>query len=273
MPVHEQGHAHAHPQHPSRPASGGGSGTGGLLVYGLIILAFCILAYNQAMIFGAQNAVEKLSQTAFSANVSIGTGAGGIQAQGTGATAVEKDLSSVDLSKIKSTQQSVAAVFPVERIKSQQDAIDMMIPTGTPEYGQAMGVSFDDPVKSLSLLASSYPALKADVEKNNPAVWKRFMALASKPVGLSCEYCCGIGPIGIDKNGNSACGCQHNPAILTVTLWLMENTQYSDAQVLKEGLRWKSLFFPKNMVDLAMQASGTSSSAQGGALPGMVGGC
>src|SRR3989338_937765 len=35
-----------------------------------------------------------------------------------------------------------------------QDAINTVIPTGTPDYGPALGVSFDDPVAGLSVLAN-----------------------------------------------------------------------------------------------------------------------
>ena len=96
----------------------------------------------------------------------------------------------------------------------------MMFPTGTPDYGDELGVSFDDPVGSLSKLARMYNSLKTEVQKNNPEDFQRFLNLALKPVGISCEYCCGIGPVGIDKNGNSRCGCQHNPALLSVALYL-----------------------------------------------------
>jgi len=143
------------------------------------------------------------------------------------------------------------------------------VPTGTPDYGEAMGVSFDDPIGSLSKLANAQRALLASL---TPEQKDRFLNLALKPVGISCEYCCGIGPVGIRKDGSSACGCQHNPALLSVTMWLMQNTDYTDAEILKEVMKWKTLFFPKNMIEITMEVAGgdTSSLAE---LPGMVGGC
>lgn len=183
-----------------------------------------------------------------------------------------KDLSSLDVSQLKSTGHTLAAVFPVEDIKSTQDAINMLVPKGTPEYGNDLGVSFDDPVSSLSKLAQMYRPLKAEVQKSNPDAWNRFMNLASKPVGISCEFCCGLNAVGIDKNGNSMCGCQHNPALLSVALYLTAYTDYSDAEILREVMRWKTLFFPKNMVELGMTVAGGDTSALKD-LPGMVGGC
>ncbi|MCH7493020.1 hypothetical protein IID19_05570 [Patescibacteria group bacterium] len=55
-------------------------------------------------------------------------------------------------------------------------------------------------------------------------------------------------------------------------MWLMQNTDYSDAEILREVYRWKTLFFPKNMVDLATKISGGDQSVLE-ELPGMVGGC
>lgn len=198
----------------------------------------------------------------------MGTGSRGVRISSSGG----KDLSNLDINSLKSTGHTVAAVFPVEDFKTSDDAMAAMFPTGTPEYGAQLGVSFDDPVPSLDKLSKMYPGLKAEVQKNNPQAWQRFMSLASKPVGMSCEYCCGVGPIGIDKNGNSACGCQHNPALLAVGLYLSAYTDYNDGEILREVMRWKTLFFPKNMIELGMSVAGGDTSKLKD-LPGMVGGC
>ena len=144
-----------------------------------------------------------------------------------------------------------------------------MVPTGVPEYGEAMGVSFDDPVGSLATLANAQKTL---LQGLTPEQKERFISLASKPVGISCEYCCGLNAVGIREDGSSSCGCQHNPALLSVAMWLMQNTEYTDAEVLREVYRWKTLFFPRDMVDLAVKISGGDESVLQN-LPGMVGGC
>lgn len=181
-------------------------------------------------------------------------------------------FSDADITSIKSTGHSIAALFPVNDIKTVQDAVNIMIPTGKPEYGDAMGVSFDEPIKSMELLARTYNSVKANIKQNYPEVWQRYLNLATKPVGISCEFCCGVGPSGIRNNGELACGCQHNPALQTLTLWFMNNTDYSDAEVLREVMRWKSLWFPKDMVSLTMKVAGGDASSLN-ELPGMVGGC
>ncbi|MDP3728037.1 MAG: hypothetical protein Q8R18_01145 [bacterium] len=181
------------------------------------------------------------------------------------------DLSNIDITEIQSTAQGIALLFPIDQIKTQEDAIAIMIPAGTPDYGEAMGVSFDDPVTALSLLENGYPTLKAQAQAN-PLIWERYIALASEPRGISCEFCCGIGAAGVTADGTSKCGCAHNPAVQSITLWLMLNTDYSDAEILREVYKWKVIFFPKDMVGLALEIAGGDTDVLE-QLPGMVGGC
>tara|TARA_Y100000310_G_scaffold340439_1_gene436246 strand:- start:11528 stop:12244 length:717 start_codon:yes stop_codon:yes gene_type:complete len=181
------------------------------------------------------------------------------------------DLADVDVSTIESTAQGIAALYPVNQIKTSEDAISIMISTGTPDYGEAMGVSFDDPVASMEAMAAAYRALDQQA-KQDPEVWQRYIDLASNPRGVSCEFCCGVGPAGATKEGKSKCGCKHNPAVLALTQWLLMNTEYTDAEILKEVYDWKSLFFPRDMVGLATKIGGGDTSVLE-ELPGMVGGC
>jgi len=195
----------------------------------------------------------------------------------TGSSAITKsngggDLAEIDISSLKSTAQTVAAVFPIDDIETTNDAIAIMFPTGTPDYGQELGVSYDDPIGSLSILSVMYRGLKSEVQQKNPEAWSRFMNLASQPVGISCEFCCGVGAVGINKQGDSACGCQHNPALLSVALYLTTYTDYTDGEILREVMKWKTLFFPKDMINIGMSIAGGDSSVLT-ELPGMVGGC
>ncbi len=179
----------------------------------------------------------------------------------------DSKLKGADLSKVTSTAQSIQMLMPVEKIKDAQSAMDVMIPQGTPEYGQALGVSYDDPVGGLNRLVQTDRSIKLTSEQH-----QRYASLASKPYGISCEYCCGIGPAGADANGKSVCGCKHNPALLGLTKWLIQNTDYSDARIVQENLKWKSLFFPKQMVSLSLKVAGGDPATLKD-LPGMVGGC
>lgn len=225
----------------------------------LMVVAALIILFNQYQI----SAVSGMLDGGYSTKSSSSR---------TGVFSGSKDLSDINLAELKSTGHTIAAVFPVEDIQTADDAMAILFPTGTPDYGEDLDVSYDDPIGSLATLAKMYRSLKAEVQQNNPEGWQRFMNLASKPVGISCEYCCGVGPIGINSRGDSACGCQHNPAVLTVALYLAAYTDYNDGEILREVMRWKTLFFPRNMIELGMTVAGGDTSALDN-LPGMVGGC
>ncbi len=183
-------------------------------------------------------------------------------------------LANVDISSVGSTAQAIATVFPqLKGVTGEQEVMNILIPTGTPDYGQALGVSFDQPEQAEAKLANMFPSLEAEVKKDDPEAYQRWLSMASSPMGMSCEFCCGVGPVAADKNGQLLCGCQHIPALNAVGLWLAANTHYSNAQILHEVLRWKALFFPQDMVKLGMQVVGKDPSQVQAALPQQVGGC
>ena len=224
----------------------------------LVILAAAIILFNQ---FQISSISGMLTSDDTSSNSAL------MGRQGS------KDLANINIADLKSTGHSVAALFPVEDVKTQEDAISVIIATGTPEYGDELGVSFDDPVNSLNFMARElYPRIKQDIKQNYPEIWQRYIDLVTKPVGISCEFCCGLNAVAVRPDGELMCGCQHNPAMHGLVLWLMQNTDYSDVEILKEALKWKALWYPKDMVKLTLQVAGgdTSSLEE---LPGMVGGC
>jgi len=232
----------------------------------LIIVVTAVVLFNQYQIFSVNNMIS---------GKSTGVGVSFFNSGGS------SDIADVNVLESKSTAQSISLLFPVEQIATVDDAIAVMLPAGTPEYGDAMGVSFDDPVGSLTKLQRAFPGLQKEMKENHPEAWQRYLNLATKPVGISCEYCCGVGPIGINPDGSSRCGCSHNPAVHSVTMWLMMNTEYADAEVLREVLKWKTAWFPKNMVTLAYQVATQGAPTAGDAggasgldqLGNMVGGC
>lgn len=183
-------------------------------------------------------------------------------------------LEGVSVTEVSSTAMAVATVFPeLKTATSEDEILAIMLPTGTPEYSEALGgISFDDPINSLDYLAKWYYPLTKEVEENDPETWQRYLGLAAEPRGISCEFCCGIGAQGITKEGKSRCGCQHNPAVLSLTMGLIQSTDYNDAEVLREVMRWKTLFFPQSMITLGVEVAGQDPS-QIKSLPGMVGGC
>ena len=107
-------------------------------------------------------------------------------------------LSTIGSAPRTSTRQSVALTGdPV------QDAINSVIPTGTPDYGPALGVSFDDPVAGLSVLANLHrqiPTNSLSAEEK-----QRYINVGTK---ISCEFCCSA-PAVVDSTGRDLCGCSH----------------------------------------------------------------
>jgi hypothetical protein len=223
----------------------------------LLVVAAVIIVFNQVQI----NAVSTILND------------GIVTKHGSGSTSMlGGDISTVNTDHLESTAQTIAAVYPELQGASGEEVMTIMFPTGTPEYGEDLGVSFDDPVESLDTLAKMYNGLKNEVQQSDPEAFARFVNLASNPKGISCEYCCGIGPTGADKQGNSRCGCSHNPGILSLSLYLSAYSDYSDAEILRESMKWKTLWFPKNMIELGASIAGGDASVLE-SLPGMVGGC
>lgn len=131
-----------------------------------------------------------------------------------------------------------------------QDAIRAVIPTGTPEYGAELAVSFDDPVTSLNLLAKLDRQIPTssltETEKT------RFVNVGTK---ISCEFCCGAAAV-VDSSGRDLCGCAHAASFRGLSKYLIKNhpTEWTDDQILLELTKWKSLYYPKNMVEKAVAA-------------------
>ncbi|MEM3030848.1 MAG: hypothetical protein QXH27_03890 [Candidatus Micrarchaeia archaeon] len=150
-----------------------------------------------------------------------------------------------------------------------QAVMARIIPTGKPPYGDAAGVTYDNINGAISVLAGYDNSIKL-----SGAELDRYIRIASR---ISCEFCCGA-PAVIDSRGNAACGCAHSAAMRGVAKFLIRNfpNDYTDAQILEEMTKWKTLFFPRQMVERALQAQAASGSIDVSTLsriPQQVGGC
>ncbi len=171
-----------------------------------------------------------------------------------------------------------------------QDAINTIIPTGMPvQYGTELGVSFDDPVNSLTKLASLHG--KFPTSSLSPAEKQRYVDVGTK---ISCEFCCGAASV-VDSQGRDLCGCAHALSFMGLSKYLIKNhPDWTNEQILTELTKWKSLYYPRNMVekaaalinnklpltpealndrDLLTKISAGDTSKIGSQLPSMVGGC
>ncbi len=229
----------------------------------LLVLALPIFAYGQFQLMEISSSLGG-SQVGGSSSPALGPASSFSSA----------NLEGVDVYSVSSTPEALITVFPeLKNAKTEQDVIGILYPRGAPTYSQVLGgINYDDPVNSMEYLSRYYFAVREDIRKNKPEVWNRYINLAAAPRGISCEFCCGVGPQGIDSQGNLRCGCKHNVALQGLVLGLMSNTDLSDAEILREVMKWKTLFFPRNMVALGVQLAGNDASSLS-SLPGMVGGC
>ncbi len=177
------------------------------------------------------------------------------------------------LAQTQQQTQTVSTKSTPQNDAQLQEAIKAVIPTGTPKYGEELGVSFDNPVNSMNKL-EAYDDMKGGPIRGtkaitlSPQLQQRYIKITNS---ISCEFCCGV-PAITDSKGEPACGCAHSSAMRGLAKYLLSKhaNEYTDEQILEELTKWKSLFFPKNMVERYMQQSGNLQPTD---LPGMVGGC
>jgi hypothetical protein len=150
----------------------------------------------------------------------------------------------------KSTKTPVLTGDPI------QDAMAIVIPTGTPFYGEDLGVSFDDPITGLSRIAELDPAYgraKVQLEGEDQA---RYIRINTIPK-VTCEFCCGV-DTGVTSTGRPTCGCKHAWATRGLSAYLIKNyPDLSDEEIVSEVAKWKGLFFPKQMIARYMEQSQT----------------
>ncbi|PIN85111.1 MAG: hypothetical protein COV47_03840 [Candidatus Diapherotrites archaeon CG11_big_fil_rev_8_21_14_0_20_37_9] len=158
-------------------------------------------------------------------------------------------------------------------------SFEEFLPKGTPRvYGDQLGVSFDKPVESLQILS----ALDGDLYENGVI---KFADLSEQEqqdyikigMSISCEYCCGAKYI-TAPNGQPACGCAHSAAMRGLAKYLVKyhRGEFTNDEILQELTLWKTMFFPKQMYQKAIefQSAGTTGIPKAlDQVPDMVGGC
>jgi len=131
-------------------------------------------------------------------------------------------------------QTSASAVSSSVGSASLQAIVDKVIPKGVPAvYGTELGVSYDKPVESLTVLGKLdgdlYPDGKLKFSDLSVDAQKRYVAMGTM---IACEYCCGANAL-VSPNGQPACGCQHSAAMRGLAKYLLKNhPEVSDAQIL-----------------------------------------
>ena len=126
-----------------------------------------------------------------------------------------------------------------------QDLLNNLVPTGTPWYGAAAGVSFDDPVGAQNAWQKGMGVQLTPAEQER---WNRIVN------SFTCDYCCGSPqrPTIITH-----CGCAHSRAAQGMAKWFVKNygSQYSDEEIYGEMARWYALWYPKGTIERIIQES------------------
>ncbi len=157
---------------------------------------------------------------------------------------------------------------------NRQLSLSDIIPSGTPEvYGTELGVSYDKPIEGLAILQKldNQITLEGQLEE-------RYIKIGTS---ISCEFCCDAKSITF-ADGKPACGCAHSFAMRGLAKYLLKNhgDTMTDQQILNELVKWKTLFFPKQMTERAVQLAADNGNFDqellnkvNSSVPDMVGGC
>jgi len=128
-----------------------------------------------------------------------------------------------------------------------EDAVKLVFMQGVPEvYGAELNVSYDDVQNSMNIIKQFDPGYGRNKPSLSAEEKKRYTDINLK---ISCEFCCGAAAI-VFENGEASCGCAHSQAMRGLTAYLIKNhpTEYTDDQILRELAKWKSRYYPKQMV-------------------------
>lgn len=165
-----------------------------------------------------------------------------------------------ELASALSAPASSSALSAVPKLtgNAESDAIAIVLAKGVPPvYGPELGVSFDDPVAGMDVMKNFDPTYGANKIVLQGADLQRYIKMGTVP-SIACEYCCGATTL-VDSSGRAACGCAHSWAMRGLMAYLIKNhgAEYSDEQITQQAMKWKALFFPKQMVSKFMEQSQT----------------
>ncbi len=208
------------------------------LFYALAIAVFAVLAFNQLQLS--------------SLNVAAASQAILLSSQQQQLAAAQSQAATQAQPAAAAQVQSAAAAAPAQAGSTinLQELADKVIPQGVPAiYGTELGVTYSDPVNSMNILA----ALDDGKGLPDPVMNQRYVSIASQ---MACEYCCGANTL-IAGDGSAACACAHSYAMRGLAKYLVvkRGSEFTDEQILAELGKWKTLFFPKQILTKAIEFS------------------
>jgi len=145
----------------------------------------------------------------------------------------------------------------------ETDAQLLMFPKGEPRiYGMELGIPQYPDARDVQAVESAIAAMKNFDSKQNITLFgdklQRYVDLGTIPT-INCEFCCSAKAL-VNKDGSAACGCAHSYAMRGLMKYIMEyhNDQFTDDEIMQELMRWKAIYFPKQMMKRYMEQAPTS---------------
>ena len=153
-----------------------------------------------------------------------------------------EEFSKRTLQKIQA-EGDCAAYLRFKEIKAS------ILPSGSPEYGSELKVSYDQADKAVNILTK----LEEEIGFQNLTEGEktRYIKIATT-WGTACEFCCGLKTSFGNEKGQRLCGCAHNIAFSGLAMWMIKQG-YKDEEILTEIAKWKALFFPKQTLTKKLQ--------------------
>ncbi|MBI5225278.1 hypothetical protein HY989_05400 [Candidatus Micrarchaeota archaeon] len=204
--------------------------------YVLIIALVGLMAFNQLQMANLQNA----NSDHYSRMVLM---ASQIQQQGVASQSISQSANGAQQTS-QQIQTAASGPAPIDL----QAIANKVIPRGIPAvYGTELKVNFDDPINSMNVLAK----LDDGNGMADPAMNARYVKIGSQ---IACEYCCGATAL-VSGSGSAACGCAHSYAMRGLAKYIISKhgSEFTDDQILLELGKWKTMFFPKQILTKAVE--------------------
>lgn len=139
------------------------------------------------------------------------------------------------------------------------DAQMLMFPKGQPPiYGHEMGMKMYPDPRDIPQVEAAIDKMRAfEAMELTGAPFERYKKLGYIPT-IACEFCCSVKTL-IFSDGRRSCGCAHSYAMRGLLKYMIayHGNDMSDDEMLQEIIKWKAIYFPKQMMKKYIEQSQT----------------
>lgn len=130
------------------------------------------------------------------------------------------------------------------------DAQMLMFPKGQPPvYGKEMGMKMYPDPRDIPAVETAIKTMRSfEAMELTGANFERYKKLGYIPT-IACEFCCSVKTL-IFQDGKRSCGCAHSYAMRGLLKYMIayHGNDMSDDEMLQEIIKWKAIYFPKQMM-------------------------